>query len=122
MQSARARNYVAGGVIPARSQVKFSADGVVVVATSPTDDSIGVSAELDVVQGERVDVFRTGSAEFRAGGVIARGKFFTTDANGAAVAAAPGAGVRHRVLGIAEVSVVAGDIFDGEISPGFITG
>ncbi|MCY1648175.1 hypothetical protein OVA11_14215 [Caulobacter sp. SL161] len=122
MQSARARTYIAGGAITARSFVKFSADGVVVVATAATDDIIGITAELDVVQGERVDVYRAGSAELRLGGTVARGAPLTAAAGGARVAAAPAAGVRNRHGAFAEVSGVSGDIIDVEIDLGFITG
>jgi hypothetical protein len=122
MQSARSRNYIAGGAIPARSLVKFSADAIVVVATGPTDDIIGVTAELDVAQGERVDVYRSGSAEVKLGGAVARGAPITANGAGAGVAAAPAAGVRNRHVGFVEVSGVAGDIVDIEIDLGFITG
>lgn len=121
MQSARARNYTAGGAIPARSLVKLSADRTVVVATAATDDIIGVSADLDAVQGGRVDVYRAGMVAAIAGGNIARGQPVTSNNAGRAVAAAPAAGTRARFVGIAEVSAVAGDMFDVEIGVGFIT-
>ena len=122
MQSARARNYIAGGAIPARSQVKFSADGVVVVCTGPTDPAIGISAEIDVVQGERVDVYRNGSVEVKLGGTVTRGDPLTSNGAGQSVTAAPASGVRNRHTCFAEVSGVAGDIIDAEIDLGFITG
>jgi hypothetical protein len=122
MQSARARTYIAGGAISARSFVKFSADSVVVAATGPTDDIIGISAELDVAQGERVDVYRAGSAELKLGGNVTRGAPLTAGAAGVGVTAAPAAGVRNRHGAFAEVSGVSGDIIDVEIELGFITG
>ncbi len=112
------KTFAAGGAIPRRRFVKFSADGVVVLATAATDFIIGVSdMSADVAQGGRVDVRMTGVAEVDAGGACTRGQLLTSDANGKAVDAAPAAGANVRTAGFPIVSAVNGDIVDVFLSP-----
>ncbi len=118
------RQYVASGAIGNRRVVKFgAADDVVMLATDTvTDLQIGFSvASLDVVDGERVDVQLTNIGEGIAGGVIVRGSDVCSDANGAIVACAPGAGTAARRIGIAQAAAVAGDIVEVLIAPGRVT-
>lgn len=106
-----ARAYTAAAAIPARRFVKFTADKTVGLATSATDDIIGVTADVGAdAAGDIVDVYRSGPAQVDFGGNVARGKEVVSDANGKAVQAAPAAGTTCRVGGIAEQSRVAGDI------------
>ncbi|HYI40000.1 MAG TPA: hypothetical protein VE053_06750 [Allosphingosinicella sp.] len=116
--------YTAGGAISKRRFLKFgAADGVVIQATAATDSIIGVSADLDVAIGDRVDVFMVGNiAEVDFAGTITRGGFVTSDANGKAVAAAPGAGVNNSYGGQAEVSGVSGDVGMIIVQPGAVQG
>lgn len=101
------KNYIAGAAITPRRIVRFdTADGVVVQAAAATDLSIGVCAEVGPASGERCDIIRYGLADTEFGGTVARGAMVTADAAGKAVAASAG----NRVIGIAEVSAVAGDI------------
>lgn len=65
---------------------------------------------------ERMDIVTSGLVEVVAGGTIAAGAPVTSDANGAAVAAAPAAGVNARVLGYAHEAAVSGDIFRVQLS------
>lgn len=97
---------------------KFSADGTVVQAAAATDKSIGVSTALTAASTDtRVDVYRTGIAEVTYGGTVAVGDLLTSDADGKAVVAAPSAGVNNRIIGIAEVAGVSGDVGSMLISP-----
>lgn len=118
-----AKNFVAEAAVTKRRIVKVgTADGQVLQAAAVGDASFGIAAELDVALGERIDVHVVGIAEAEAGGAIARGDLITSDATGQAVAAAPATGVNNRVVGIAMVSAVAGDIFPVLLAPGQIQG
>lgn len=106
------KNYVAEAAITARRIVKTGAtDYAVLMAAAATDAIIGVADELGqaTVNG-RVDIVQAGIADVEFGGTVARGALVTADATGKAVAAAPAAGANNRVLGIALVSAVSGDI------------
>lgn len=116
------RSYTASADIPKCRIVKFgAADGTVVLAAAATDASIGVSSELSVLSGEPCDVERFGLVDVEFGGTVTRGDPLTADANGKAVAAAPAAGTRVRIIGFAEQSAVAGDIALMQIAPGYMT-
>ncbi|MDM4768661.1 capsid cement protein [Solimonas sp. SE-A11] len=116
------KNYVAGGAITKYRLAKFgAADRAAVQASAATDALIGVNAELDVVQGERVDIVRSGFAPVQYGGNVTRGDPLTSDANGKAIKANPAAGTRMSIAGYAEVSAVDGDIELMLVAPGFIT-
>lgn len=104
------KNYTASGAIGSRRIVKFSADSVVTLATAAADLQIGVTApNIDVADGERVDVQRNGLVEVVYGGNVTRGQWLTADGTGAAVTCAPGAGAAAQSIGKAEISGVAGD-------------
>lgn len=104
--SFEAKTYLAAGVIPAYSIVKFGADdNTVVVATAATDLVIGISDNLDAIQGERVDIKLIGIAEVKFGGTVAKGAPITANASGQAVAATSG-----NVIGYALISASAGDV------------
>lgn len=116
-------NYTAGGTVRARRIVVFdTTDGVVVEAGSATASSIGVSTEVEALAGEPCDVIRFGAADVVFGGTVVRGALVTSDAQGRAVTASPAAGVNNRVIGIADVSAVVGDIGPILVSPGSIQG
>lgn len=117
------KNYVAGAAIAAYRIVKFgAADGTVVQAAAAADLSVGVSAELDVAQGERVDVVRVGHPLVEYGGNVTRGQKLTSDAQGRAIAAAPAAGANVQIVGIAEVNAVLGDIMPMLLAPSVMQG
>ncbi len=117
------KNFTAETAVTKYRIVKLgSSDGQVAHATAATDAMIGVVAELDAAAGERVDVHLAGLAEVEFGGTVTRGALVTADAQGRAVAAAPLAGVNNRVLGVAMVSAVSGDIASVLIAPQQIQG
>ena len=118
-----AKNYTAGGAIPAFRIVKMGAnDGEVLQAAAATDFLVGVNGELSPASGERVDIQKVGIARIEFGGTVTRGGPVTSDASGKAVAAAPAAGSNVRIIGFAEVSAVSGDIGDVLIAPGLMQG
>ena len=56
-------------------------------------------------------------ADVVLGGAVTRGDLLTSDANGAAITATAAAGTNIRVIGIALVSGVAGDIIPVLLNP-----
>lgn len=101
------KSFNAGGTIPASTIVKFGADdNTIVAAAAAADLSIGVSTFVAASTGERCDAILQGEADVLFGGTVARGAMVTADASGRAVAAAS----TNRVIGIALVSAVSGDI------------
>lgn len=119
------KNYYAGAAIPKRRIVKFGAgDNLVILSAgaAATEFSIGITAEVDVVTGEPVDVIREGFADVEYGGTVTRGAPITSDSTGRAVAAAPAAGTNNRIIGFAEVSAVVGDVGPAYISPSMLQG
>lgn len=116
------KSYIAQGAIAAYRICKAgTADRAVSQAGAATDKFFGVSVELSVVDGERVDVQRTGLPLVQFGGAVDRGDPLTSDAQGRAIKANPAPGTRMAIIGFAEVSAVAGDIESMLIAPGFIT-
>jgi len=115
--------YRAEAAVAARRIVKHgAADGGVVQAAAVGDAIMGVSTEIGSAIGETCDVMKSGLADVVYGGAVTRGDWLTSDANGKAVAAAPGAGTNNNVIGRAEVSGVLDDIGVVYIVPGRIQG
>lgn len=106
------KGFSAGAAIGKGRIVKFdAADHTVVLAAAATDLLVGVSDPVaDAASGEVVDVRLDGQGEVVLGGTVTRGAWLTSDANGAAIAAAPATGSNVQVIGFALVSGVAGDI------------
>lgn len=104
--------------------VKFGgSDGVVAQADAATAKIVGALApDVDPADGDRVDVTLGGFCKIQLGGAVTRGDLLTSDANGKAVAAAPGAGVNNSVIGRAQVSGVDGDIVDHFLTLGSLQG
>lgn len=101
-------NGVAGAAIEPFRIVKFSnADGKYVQSSAATDLHVGVSESIAAADGERIDVCRIGIAAVQYGGTVVRGQKLTSDAEGKAVAVTKDG---DQVIGIAEMSGVAGDI------------
>ena len=118
------KNFAASGAVGHRRLVKFTAtDGVLALATAPTDLIAGVSdCPGGVADGQRFDVIQHGPAEVVAGGTIAPGASFTAGAAGAAFAAAPAAGVNNVVAGFTETGAVVGDFVRAFVQRGHIQG
>ena len=118
-----AKNFVAEAAIAAYRIVKLgAADGQVLQAAAVGDALMGVQNEVNPAINERTDIIVSGIAEVHYGGAVTRGDWLTTDANGKAIAAAPGAGVNNNVIGRALVSGVLDDIGQVLIAPGRIQG
>lgn len=92
------------------------------LATAATDLLIGITTDIDAALNERCDVVRSGLAPVVYGGTVTRGQLVTSNASGAAVVASPAAGENVRIIGIAEVSGVSGDIGAVFLSPGMLQG
>ena len=105
------KNFKAEGAVAAFTVVKpGTADGQVLAGAAATDKLLGVSTDIPAAIGERCDVILSGLADVVYGGAVTRGDMLTSDATGRAVTAAPIAGVNNRIIGMAVVSGVAGDI------------
>lgn len=109
-------------VNPRRIVAYGTADNQVIQAASTTATMFGVADSLGAALGGRIDVHTAGVVEVDFGGTITRGGPITADANGKAVAAAPGAGVNARIIGFARVSGVSGDIGLVQLEAGQIQG
>ena len=112
------KNMTAGAAINAFTIVKVSAAETVITATANTDLILGVTTDVAPASGERTDVCLEGIAFVTAGAAVPLGTLVTTDASGRAIAAAPGAGVNCRVLGIAiDAAAALGDVIRVFLSP-----
>ena len=130
------RSFTAAGDITKRRIVKVGAgDGEALQAAASGDSLIGVSAEVDVKAHGRVDAHLQGIAALEYGGNVTRGDALTADADGKAVPAAhhthtentaaayarnatTGAASSVRIVGVALVAGVAGDIGYALLGPG----
>lgn len=122
MNPGKIMSFDAGAAISGNRIVKLSADATVVQGAAATDALLGVSDQNGAASGERIDVTLDGVAEITLGGTVTRGALLTSDANGKGVAAAPSAGVNNRIIGMALVSGVSGDIIDVLLSQGSMQG
>jgi hypothetical protein len=110
------KSYAAEGAIAANLIVKPGAnDWGALVAGGATDKAIGITTEVAAASGERVDVVHSGIADLKLGGTVTRGDLLTSDASGQGVTAAPSAGVNNRVIAIALISGVSGDIIPAKL-------
>jgi uncharacterized protein DUF2190 len=117
------KSYTAEGAISANRIVKVgAADWGVLQAAAVGDKSIGVSTEIDAASGERVDVVHEGIADLKLGGTVARGDLLTSDASGQGVTAAPAGGTNNRIVGMALVSGVSGDVIPVLVNPSSFQG
>ena len=118
------KSYTAEAAIAAYRIVKFgAADGGVLQASAAADKLIGVTDRLAAaVANDRIDIVRSGISEVEYGGTIAAGDLLTADASGRAIVATAGAGTNVRVIGVAEVAGVLGDIGSLLIDPGSFQG
>lgn len=117
------KNFNAGAAIAAYRIVKMgAADATVVQGAAATDFLMGVCTEIAAASGGRADVHIAGIADVEFGGTVTRGDEVTSDATGKAVAAAPAAGVNNRIIGLALVSAVSGQIAPVLLAPGVMQG
>lgn len=118
------KTFTGAGEINRRRIVAFTGtEGSVALATANTDALCGVTGIHPCTgAGERVDVTQHGYAEVYFGGDVSQGDPVTADANGAAVAAAPAAGVTVRVIGFANQDGSDGEFGQILVAPGTFTG
>lgn len=111
-------NFTAGAAIaPYRICKLGAADGEAIQAAAAADAMFGVTDELGAdATGDRVDIFTVGTVEVEFGGAVTRGAQLTADADGKAITGAAG----NRVIGVARVSGVAGDIGLVQLAPGTV--
>ncbi len=102
---------------------KFGADDdTLSQATASTEEHVGVFQHTTSAAGDEVRVMLDGISRVVLGGTVTRGNYLTSDANGKAVTAAPGAGVNAYVIGQALASGVVGDIIPVHIEKTRIQG
>ena len=113
------------GAAVARSRiVAFGADErTVIQASAVSSVMFGVSDDIPApATGDICDVVMSGVATVEYGGTVTFGALLTSDSVGRAVVAAPGAGVNNRIIGIAMVAGVLGDLGAVLLSPGSVQG
>lgn len=116
------KSLYAGAAIAARRIVKFGADDLhVIQAAAAADSSIGVT-DLGAETGDACSFATDGIAIVEYGGNVTRGALLTADSSGRAIAAAPAAGANARVIGVAMVSGVSGDLGSVKIAPSSMQG
>lgn len=118
------KNFLSGAAIEKYRIVKFGADDDHIVKSAAVGDAhMGVSIEVEASAAEqRIDAVLSGVAEVQYGAAVTRGDMLTSDANGKAVVAAPGAGVNNNIIGQAMVSGVLDDIGSVNVNPGKVQG
>lgn len=118
-----ARNAKAEAAVPAFTIVKYgTADGQVLPGAAVSDKLIGISTDIAAAINERCDYIAAGVADVLYGGTVTRGDQLTSDASGRAVTAAPAAGTNNRIIGVAMVSGVVGDVGQVIISQSMMQG
>ncbi|WP_439363087.1 capsid cement protein [Bradyrhizobium sp. DASA03005] len=117
------KSYTAEGAISANAIVKVGAnDYGILQGAAATDKLIGITTEVAAVLGEQADVVLEGIADLKLGGAVARGDLLTSDAAGLGVTAAPAAGSNNRIIAMALISGVAGDLIPVKVLPGSLQG
>ena len=118
------KSFVAEAVIAAARIVKPGAAAYgVLQGAAATDKIIGITTEVSAdAVGERVDVVLDGIADLKLGGTVAAGDLLTSDATGQGVVAAPAAGVNNRIIAVALIAGVSGDIIPVSVEPGSVQG
>ncbi len=92
-------SYKANSALPMYSIVSASTNhNEVKLATSGTDLIKGITSDVDVKQGNPVDVQHYGVTKVRCGGTLKDGEAFTADSNGRAVKAKEGDNIAGIML------------------------
>lgn len=110
------KSHLAAAAISPFRILKLAAAGVS-MAGAATDDIVGVSDSMGADAGKMADAIQGGWAEVEYGGNVMPGKPLTADAQGRAVQAVAGAGV--RIIGFAQQAGALGDIKSVLFAPGF---
>lgn len=116
-------NRAASAAIAAFRVVRLTADNTVAQSAAAADAHLGVCSQPGgAAVNARCDLIVSGIAEAEAGGTIARGDLLTADAQGRVITATAAAGVNVRVIGMALVSAVVGDVVEIFINQGSFQG
>lgn len=100
-----------------------AADNAVVQSAAANASHIGVCDDVgQPTIGRSVDVILSGVATVEYGATVTRGALLTADAQGRAIPAAAAAGTNIRVIGVAMVGGVVGDLGAVMLSPGSFQG
>ena len=113
----------AGGVTQYRAVVPGSNDGECKLPTAANQLAWGITQEAQSLQSENVSVRKYGISRAYAAGTIAKGAYVeVADTTGALRAAdlttTPGSATLHNIVGVAESSATAGEVFFVFLSPG----
>lgn len=113
----------AGGVTEYRAVVPGTNDGECQLPTAPNQLTWGITQEDQPNQNENVSVRKYGISRAYAASVITKGEYVeVADATGALQAAdlttVPAAATLHNIVGVAESSANAGEVFFVFLSPG----
>ncbi len=118
------KSAVAGAAITSGQILKFGADDDTLVPAAAATDVLMAIAEEAAASGQQLAV-AVSAPNIRPvvlGGAVTRGDLITSDANGAGVTCAPGAGANNYYIGMAMMSGVAGDIIPVRVGPGVMQG
>lgn len=118
------KTFNSGAAIARSRIVQFGADErTVIQSAAATNSHIGVADDIATAgAGEPVDVVMSGVATVEYGGNVTVGALLTANATGQAIAATAAAGSNVRVIGIAMVGGVSGDLGAVLLSPGSFQG
>lgn len=124
MRDPRIISFEASAAIRGHRLVAGSGSGSLVrEAAAGTDKIMGATAQMGAeAAGDMADVVIDGPTEVVFGGNVSAFDPITSDAQGRAILAAPGAGATHRIAGFALVDGVVGDIGRVQISPSLLKG
>jgi hypothetical protein len=111
-----------GGVTQYRAVVPGTNDGECDLPSGANQLSLGITQEAQPNQNENAAVRKYGISRAYATGTITKGDYVEVGANDgslrkADLATVPGTATLHHVLGVAETSAVAGEIFFVFLSP-----
>ncbi len=112
----------AGGVTKYRAVVPSTNDGECKLPTAANQLSLGITQEAQPTQNENVAVRKYGISRAFASGTITKGDYVEVGASDGSLrksdlATVPGSATLHHVLGVAESSAAAGEIFFVFLSP-----
>jgi hypothetical protein len=104
--------------------VRLSADTTVAQSAAAADPHLGICAQTGgaTTANPRCDIAVSGVVEAEYGGTVTRGDLLTSDASGRVITATAAAGTNVRVVGIAMVSGVVGDVQEILLSQGSFQG
>lgn len=105
------KSFKAAVAIPAHRLVKFGSNaGEVTLATSGTDNVIGVSDDVDTDAGNIIDICVCGLRKVQYGGTVTQGDNLTAGAGGKAVKATSSESATDNVFGQALASATSDEI------------